>query len=151
MRTIQRLLGDERVRFLLVGGLNTGIAFVLFVVIELIIGRHTSYLVSLFAGYVIGVIISFLAHRRFTFRIVGSGNIVVDFLRFQSVSLVALAVNTLVLPVLVEFAGLTPIVAQAIIVVVTTVISYVGHKFFSFRRARATPPTEPTEIVLPPK
>lgn len=131
---IKRLLRDERIRFLLVGGFNTVFGYALFVVFELLIGRTLGYFVSLYAAYVVAVVVAFLLHRHFTYRVTGTGNVIIDLLRFASVSLVALAVNTVALPVLVELAGLQPIVAQAIIVVVTTLISYFGHKLFSFRR-----------------
>ena len=131
---IRRLLKDQRFRFLLVGGFNTMIGFGLFVVIELLIGRHTSYWVSLYTAYAFGAIMSFLLHRRYTFQVTGSGHVFLDFLRFQSVSLVALAFNTVALPLLVELGQLPPILAQAIVVVITTLTSYVGHKFFSFKR-----------------
>lgn len=131
---IRRLLADERVRFLMVGGFNTGFGYLLFVVIELLIGRHSSYFVSLYGAYLIAATVAFALHRRLTFQVHGTGSILVDFLRYQAVSFVALAVNSLALPALVEWVGLIPIVAQLFIVVLTTIISYVGHKFFSFRR-----------------
>lgn len=132
MDTIKRLLGDERVRFVLVGGFNTVLGYGLFVLFQLTIGHTIGYLGSLYASYVLAVISAFVLHRKFTFRV--QGNLVIDFLRFSSVYVVALLINTLALPLLVELGHLAPIVAQACIVVLTTLISYVGHKWFSFRR-----------------
>jgi putative flippase GtrA len=132
MDTIKRLLGDERVRFVLVGGVNTVVGYGLFVLFVLTIGPTIGYLGSLYAAYVLATISAFVLHRRFTFRV--HGNLVIDFLRFSSVYVVSLLINSLALPLLVEFGHLTPIVAQACIVVLTTLISYVGHKWFSFRR-----------------
>jgi putative flippase GtrA len=139
---IRRLLADERVRFLLVGGFNTVVGYGIFVLVQLTIGKHTSYLLSLYVATIIGTIIAFLGHRRFTFQISGSHNVVIDFFRFASVNVVALVVNTVALPLLVEFGGLNPIVAQALIVILTMLISYVGHKFFSFRRRKTVPANE---------
>lgn len=133
----RRLLADERVRFLVVGGFNTGFGYLLFVAIELVVGQHSSYFISLYGAYLIAATVAFALHRRLTFQVHGTGSVIIDFLRYQTVSLVALAVNSLALPALVEWAGLIPIVAQLLIVVLTTTISYVGHKFFSFRRAPA--------------
>lgn len=128
------MLQDERVRFVVVGVFNTGLAYIVFVVFELLVGRHTGYLLSLYVAYGVSVLVSFTLHRHFTFRVGGSGSVIIDFIRFQAVSFIALAVNTLALPLLVEFGNLAPILAQGIIVIVTTVISYLGHKMFSFRR-----------------
>jgi putative flippase GtrA len=131
------MLDDERVRFLLVGGTNTVVGYGLFALLELTIGQRVGYLVSLYLSYAIAVAVAFVLHRRFTFRVTGSGNVLLDFVRFASVYVVTLAINTVALPLLVELGGLVPLVAQAIVVVVTTAVSYFGHKFFSFRRARS--------------
>jgi putative flippase GtrA len=94
------------------------------------------YLVSLYLSYAVAVSLAFVLHRRFTFRV--RGNVLVDFVRFVGVYVVSLAVNSVVLPVLVELVGLHPLVAQGVALVITTLISYVGHKWFSFRRARSS-------------
>ena len=130
-----RLLGDERFRYLVVGGFNTALCYALFVAAEMSVGRVIGYLGSLYLSYTLAIVIAFSLHRRFTFRANGTGSVVVDFFRFTSVHIVALVVNTVALPVLVEFAGVPSMLAQAGIVAVTTVVSYFGHKLFSFRRA----------------
>jgi putative flippase GtrA len=146
---VAKLLGDERVRFLLIGGVNTVLGYGIFVLFDVTIGKYVGYLGSLYLSYVIATSIAFILHRRFTFRVVGTGNTVIDLLRFSSVYIVSLAINTIALPVLVEAAGLAPIAAQAIIVVLTTVLSYFGHKFFSFRRGRTDPDVMQAESVPP--
>ncbi|GAB3605492.1 hypothetical protein GCM10027413_09010 [Conyzicola nivalis] len=134
-RRILALLADERVRFVLVGGVNTLLGYGLFAAFWLTVGDRIGYLGSLYASYAVAIVAAFLLHRRFTFRVNGTGSVVVDFLRFASVHLVALIINTVALPLLVEGAGMYPLAAQAIVVVVTTLVSYFGHKLFSFRRA----------------
>jgi putative flippase GtrA len=133
--TVSALFADERVRFLVVGGINTIVGYALFALLQLTVGQTIGYLGSLYGSYVLAVTLAFVLHRRFTFRVEGTGNRFVDFVRFASVYVVSLAANTVVLPLLVEFARLDPLVAQAISVVVTTVVSYFGHKYFSFRRS----------------
>jgi len=135
--TLAALVADERVRFLVVGGINTVVGYALFAVLQITAGHVIGYLGSLYGSYLLAVTLAFVLHRRFTFRVEGTGNRLVDFLRFASVYVVSLAANTLVLPLLVELAHLDPLVAQAISVVVTTVVSYFGHKYFSFRRGAA--------------
>ncbi len=132
-----RLLEDERVRFVIVGGFNTVLGYALFVTFELLVGRYIGYLVSLYASYAISTVVAFVLHRRFTYRVRGSASLALDFVRFSSVYLVSLGINTIALPLLVELAHVPVIVAQAVIVVVTTLVSYFGHKLFSFRRPAA--------------
>lgn len=132
------LFEQERIRFLLVGGINTVFGYAVFTALYLAAGHVIGYLGSLYISYVVGVSLAFVLHRRVTFRAHETGgHPVLDFLRFASVYVVSLAVNTIGLPLLVEFGHLPALGAQAIMVVVTTVISYLGHKYFSFRRGRA--------------
>jgi putative flippase GtrA len=134
---IRALLAREQVRFLVVGGVNTLVGYGFFALILLFAG----YLVSLYLSYAVAVSVAFVLHRRFTFRV--SGNVAVDFARFVGVYVVSLAVNTAVLPLLVEVAGFHPLAAQAIALLITTLISYVGHKWFSFRRPTSPPQQSP--------
>lgn len=139
---VARLLDDERVRFVVVGTFNTGFGFALFVAFEWMLTGRWSYLASLCGSYFIATISAFVLHRHFTYRKTGTGRVMVDLLRFQGVYAVALAVNATALPLLVELFHLHPIAAQAIVVSVTTLISYFGHKFFSFRRSGIRAPRE---------
>lgn len=142
-RAIRALLCDEKVRFVIVGGINTALGYSLFVVFELTMGNRIGYLGSLYLSYALASIVAFILHRRFTFRAMESGSVIVDFLRFQSVYVVSLLVNTAALPLLVEVFRISPLVSQAIITVLTTLISYFGHKWFSFRRSKPSNPGVP--------
>ncbi len=146
---IKRLYGDERIRFLAVGGINTVVGYVLFVVFNAILELWLDrpYFIALYASYAFATILAFNLHRRVTFQVASTGRVMVDFVRFQSVYVVSLVINTLALPLLVEIAGLAPWAAQLTILVVTTLISYFGHKWFSFRRPAVVEPDPDVEII----
>ncbi len=129
---IPRLLRDDRVRFLVIGGVNTVVGYGLFVFVQRLIGDHVSYFGSVLIAHLGASLLAFFLYRHWVFRV--RGNLVVDFLRFQLVYVAPLLANLLALPFLVAVAGINVYLAQAMIVVVTSVVSYVGHKFFSFRR-----------------
>jgi len=131
---LRALIAREEFRFLVVGGINTVVGYALFALLQLSVGHVIGYLGSLYLSYALAVTLAFVLHRRFTFRVT-SGSVVRDFARFIGVYVVALALNTVVLPLLVELAGWNPLVAQAVCVVITTLVSYFGHKLFSFRRS----------------
>ena len=131
---LRALIDDERTRFVLVGGVNTVIGYSLFALAQVTLGEAIGYLGSLALSYAVAVIIAFFLHRRFTFRVQGTGSPALDLVRFIGVNLAVLGVNAVVLAVLVEVAGLPPLGAQAIALVVATVLSYLGHRFISFRR-----------------
>ena len=132
---LSRLMASEKARFLVVGGINTVVAYGLFVLFQLTVGDTIGYFGSLYLSYALAILLAFVLHRRFTFQVRGQRMIVLDFLRFISVYAVTIVINTVALPLLVEVVGLHPVLAQALCVLVAMAISFVGHKRFSFRRS----------------
>ncbi|MBV9594516.1 MAG: GtrA family protein [Actinobacteria bacterium] len=132
---LRKLLHDERLRFVVIGGINTAFAFLVFAVLEYTIGHHVFYMVVLLITHLLGVLEAFTLYRLFVFRV--KGNLIVDLLRFESVNLGALAVNAALLPLLVEVGHLHVVLAQLIVLAVVTTGTYLAHKHFSFRRLRA--------------
>lgn len=130
---IRRLAADQRVRYLFVGGVNTVIGYGLFSLAQFTIGHVVTYFGSVLIGHLLTSVLAFTLYRRLVFRV--KGNLVVDFLRFQSVYLLPLAANLLALPILVSALHWNVYLAQATIVVLTTIVSFLGHKYFSFRRS----------------
>lgn len=137
---LTRLVRDQRVAFLVVGGINTVAGFGIFVacsqtvgvLVDHRLGKVAGSLVTLGITHVLAVLFAFVMHRTFVFRV--RGQVLRDLVRFWSVYLTGAAINFVTLPVLVEL-GLGRISAQAIIVAATTALSYFGHRHFSFRRA----------------
>lgn len=137
-----RLIRDQRIAFLLVGATNTGVGFLFFIAFDLTVGAWLDQAVNetvgslgtLACAHVLGVLFAFVMYRRFVFKV--RGHVWRDLARFESVYLVAIAINAVILPVLVGF-GWNRILAQLSILVITTAISWFGHKGFSFRRGAA--------------
>lgn len=139
-----RFVRDQRVVFLIVGGANTAIGFGWFVLFEFLVGRPlggAGYLVTLVLAHIASVLCAFVLYRRFVFRV--RGHVLRDLGRFELLNLVSLGINFVCLPLLVELGGIQPILAQLMIVVLTILISFFGHKHFSFRRPSAS--KEPSE------
>ena len=126
-----RVVRDQRVAFLMVGAVNTVVGYLCFAGLLLLLGQRL-YLAALLCAYVIAVLIAFVLYRFAVFRV--RGHVLSDLWRFATVYLSSLAVNLVLLPVLVELAGVPILLAQALIVLVTAVISWIGHKHYSFRR-----------------
>ena len=126
-----RVVRDQRVAFLIVGGINTVVGFLCFAGFLLLLGKQR-YLVALLCAHVVAVLIAFVLYRFVVFKV--RGHVLADLWRFETVYLSALAVNFVVLPLLVEIAHLPVLLAQALIVLVTSLMSWVGHKHYSFRR-----------------
>jgi putative flippase GtrA len=137
-----RLVHDQRTAFLVVGGINTIVGFGIFVACSESVGHFVDHrfgkvagtLVTLGVAHVLALLFGFVMHRRFVFRV--RGHVLRDLVRFESVYLTALGINAVALPVLVEL-GLDRILAAAIMVAANTLVSYLGHRHFSFRRGAA--------------
>lgn len=129
---LQRLIRDQRVLFLLVGGANTAFSTALFAALVLLLGPAVPSAVSLTIAWVVSLLLVFNVYRHLVFRV--SGNTLRDFLRFVSVNLMSFLFNAGALTLLVEVAGLPAIPVQIVITIAVVIFNYFGHKYFSFRR-----------------
>lgn len=143
---ILRVIRDRRIAFLLVGGLNTVIGALWFLLFDHLIGSrwngHGHY-PALVLTYVAAILCAFVLYRRLVFRV--RGQVVRDLARFSSVYVSAFAVNIVLLGLMVDGLGWRPFPSQCLITFVTTIFSWVGHNRFSFKRtpeplAEASPP-----------
>ncbi|HEY5548685.1 MAG TPA: GtrA family protein [Coriobacteriia bacterium] len=120
----------EKLRFLIVGVWNTVFSVVLFNALILVAGRE-HYLVLFWAVWVVAVVQSTATMKYFAFRSRG------DFWRQAGraylVYLPAQGLSTLLLWLAVAVVHLSPEFAQLITIFMTTIFSYVGHKYFTFR------------------
>lgn len=132
---ILRLIRDQRVAFLIVGGLNTLIGFGWFVLFQITVGRSIGdwgYMAALVLSHVTSVICAFLLQRYFVFRV--RGHFWLDLGRFELVQLTSFGINLVALPLAVQILHIPPIPANAVITVITVTMSYFAHRYFSFRR-----------------
>jgi dolichol-phosphate mannosyltransferase len=90
------------------------------------------YRVSAVIAWIVSVLNNFWLNRHWTFR-AKQAHPVRQGIRFFAVSLVTFGFTYLVLIGLVEGAGLTKVMAQAIAVAAGTPLNFVGQKLWSFR------------------
>lgn len=129
---------DRRIAFLLVGGVNTVIGALWFLLFDYLLGArfggHGHY-PALVATYIAAILCAFVLYRRLVFRV--HGHVLRDLSRFSTVYLSAFAVNIVLLGLLVDGLGWRPFASQCLITFVTTIFSWVGHNRFSFKRPNA--------------
>ena len=131
----------EIARCLVTGVSNTVIGYGLFAAVQYLIGHYVTYVGSLLIAHLLSSIIAFVLYRRFVFR--ASGSVLGQFWRFQTVYIVPLGINILLLPTLVQVFSVNVYLAQACSTVLIAIGSYFAHKYFSFRSRVTTPSTEP--------
>jgi putative flippase GtrA len=131
-----RLVRDQRVAFLIVGGMNTAIGTVWFVLfLWLFPHGATGYLGALACAHIAAVLCAFVLYRRFVFRM--TGQVLRDLARFELVNLSTLGFNFAALPLLVEVFGWPVLLSQLGVTCVTVLCSWFAHRGFSFRRSAA--------------
>ncbi|HRW18340.1 MAG TPA: GtrA family protein [Dermatophilaceae bacterium] len=144
-----RVIRDRRVAFLVVGVVNTAIGFVAFFGFDDLVRAaapqwegvaHNTVVLGL--AHVVTVICAFVLYRTLVFRV--RGHVWRDLARFESVYLVSIGVNWVLLNLLVEWAHLVPKLAQTLIVVLQAVWSWFAHKHWSFRRPTEAAPRQST-------
>lgn len=129
-----RAVRDQRVAFVLVGGLNTAVgygAFLLFRGMGHLWGGDAAVL----AAQAVAIPIAFVLHRRFVFRV--TGRVLPDLGRFLLVAAIPIGVNLAVLPVLTTVFRWPVLLAQLIFTVAWVLASFFLHRGFSFRRGAA--------------
>lgn len=141
---LPRWARDQRIAFLLVGGLNTTISLVVFAIVSRFLTVWAGDL-ALLVTQVVGIPIAFALHRSFVFRV--TGHLVRDFGRFLLVNAIPITVNLAVLPVLTSIFHWPVLISQISFTAAWVVSSYFLHRNYSFRRSaheRTLPTTSAT-------
>ncbi len=128
---IKPLVEKKEFRFVLVGCVNTAFGYGLYAFF-IYIGLH--YLQAFALAFVLAVINSYFLNRFFTFR--SKGRPAPEFIRFVLVYLASFFLGSGLLYLLIDMAGMGKYAAGVVNMVFGTVISWLGHNYFSFRGAR---------------
>jgi putative flippase GtrA len=118
-------------KFVFVGVLNTVIGYGAFFILSL----YLNYLIALVIAHFIGVTNSYLWNKYWTFQVKEFR--LVEFVKFNIVYLFALGANMLILYIAVERLTLDPRLGQLIVLPLVTLLSYFGHKYWSFHSAKS--------------
>ena len=128
-KLINKVFSIEQFRFLFVGGLNTLVgygSYALFIFLGL------NYFIANLISTVIGVIHSYIWNKLFTFK--SNNKVIKEVPKFISVYLISFLFSSLILFILVDKLGVNQYLSGALNIIITTLISWFGHKYFSFRR-----------------
>lgn len=130
----------QLVRYLFVGGFNTAFGYSCFAVLNFVLADRVpyAYMVANIGSNIVAITVAFLLYKWFVFRT--KGNYLREYLRTYVVYGSSALLGLALLPVLVAVVGMyikneriVPYVAQAIVIPLVVIISFVGHKRFSFR------------------
>jgi len=120
----------EKLRFLIVGVWNTVFSVLLFNALLLVVG-HDHYLVVFWVVWVFAVVQSTATMKYFAFR--SQGDFWHQAGRAYFIYLPAQGLSTFLLWLAVTVMQISPPLAQLVTILVSTIFSYFGHKYFTFR------------------
>jgi putative flippase GtrA len=127
-------------RFVAVGIWNTVFGYGVYVGLDFLFerifaSRAAAYMSAAVLANILAIGNAYVFHKYVTFRSPVRGwAMVPEFLRFSSTYLVTIAAGLAALPVFVEVFRIDPKMAGALVIPVTTLVSWLGHSRFSFRR-----------------
>ncbi|MGB6973077.1 MAG: GtrA family protein [Terracidiphilus sp.] len=138
------------VRYLMVGSFNTLFGYGLFALLNWWLSRYSEYgyLLAAVLGNLIAITVAFLGYKWFVFRT--RGQYLREWVRcvgvYGTMMLVGLAGLATLVPVFRHHMArpqLAPYLAAAVMTGVGVVLSFLGHKNFSFRHALARKDMKP--------
>lgn len=127
-----------KIRFLVVGLWNTIFGYLVFYFLESVLSYYIgigprSYMFAILLSNAVGVVMAYSLHRNITFRSKSSGrHLVKEFGRFVLGNLFMVLLSVGMLPICVEFFGLSPKVAGAVVTFICTAVSYCAHSRLTF-------------------
>ncbi|RQW80492.1 MAG: GtrA family protein [Methanothrix sp.] len=121
-------------KFGFVGVLNTIIGYGSFVLLL----NYTNYLAALVISHLIGVSHSFIWNKYWIFKSsgIGIGGCAYEFAKFNSVYAGVFLTNAAVLIISVNIFNVDPRISQLIALPIITIISFAGHKYWSFKKGK---------------
>ncbi len=118
-------------KFICVGMMNTVIGYGAFFILLFFL----NYLVALVVAHFIGVTNSYLWNKYWTFQVKKFR--LAELVKFNVVYLLVLGANMLILYIAVELLAVDPRLGQLIVLPLITLLSYFGHKYWSFHGAKS--------------
>jgi putative flippase GtrA len=127
----------EQVLYLVVGGWNTLVGYAVWATLQFLLGEKINYLVIVVIAWPIAVLNAYLCYRYIVFR--SRGPILRELPRFASVYVSTLVATLLVLPIALHLLPFSIYVINGLFTAAVVVVSYLGHKHFSFRGGQRRP------------
>ena len=124
----------EQILYLVIGGWNTVFGYSVWAVLQHLLGDHVHYLLVVLLSWPLAVMNAYLGYRLVVFQ--SRGSVLTELPRFSLVYLVSLVANLALLPLALARLPFNIYVIQALFTAAVVVVSYLGHKYFSFRPGR---------------
>lgn len=121
------------IKFALVGGMNTGVDFLVF---SGLLWIGVPYLAAQGVSYSAGMLNSYVANKFWTFQASGKKN-KGEFIRFALLNVGTLLMSLGLMYVFTDGLGLHPLFSKLVVTGATVVVNFLGNKLWVFKRSSA--------------
>lgn len=128
---------QEALRYLIFGGLNTFLTWLVFSGL-ILLGAH--YLIANSLAWIVGILVSFTFNLKFVFK---SDYQHKRFLQFVGSNIFSFFLSSAVLALLIDGLGVPPIIASIIAIPVVVVANFILFKYVVFKPTKAKGPDQP--------
>jgi len=132
MRMLKREISKQFLKFCLIGLESTVLNYLVFLTMFYFL--MINYLISAGTGYLSGVILGFIFNKLYTFDSKQKSLTTVP--GYLGVYLFSLSFSLIMLKFLVEFVMINPIISNALLIPITTLITFFGTKIFVFKNKK---------------
>lgn len=121
---------DDKIRYILVGGFNFGVSYLIYVLFCRILGVEY-YQYALALSWILSSVISFMTQKYFVFK--GGKNWIKEYLKCCSTWAVSYFVNAILLEIFVKQFILNVYLSQFLATTSVAIITYILFKKFAFK------------------
>lgn len=134
LQKIRQLLQehDTKLRYLFVGGLNTAVGLAIFPILFFALAAYKLHYVVIFVlSQVASITFAYITNKFAVFKT--RGNYIREYSRFLTFYVSYAVFNLVVLAILVESTGISPVWLQSLCAVLVVLLSYVWHSRITFK------------------
>ena len=121
----------DQIRFMLVGGFNAGVSYLIFSAICLIIGEEY-YQIALALAWILSSVVSFTTHRCLVFNV--KGNVFKQYCKCCTTWVFSYLINATLLEIFVQKLDLNVYISQILATFSCAIFTYILFKTFAFRK-----------------
>ena len=121
---------SQSIRYIITGVWNTVFGILVYALLIKLLGEN-HYILLAVVSNIISITNAYICYKLFVFKT--KGNILKEYLKCYVVYGLSMLLGLLLLYVFVDIAGLNPVTANIISVLLLTIVSFVGHRYYSFK------------------
>ena len=121
---------DDKIRFVIIGGVNATISYIIFAILIVILGESQHQL-CVTGQWVLSSFISYLNQKFFVFCT--RGNYLKEYLKCCSTWAVSYVLNLIILEIILRYLIKNVYIAQFVALFTVSVVTYVLFKYFAFK------------------